>query len=169
MEAARAYCGYLEEAFLVSFLSYYTLKTAERQRRPRKVHAVDPGLRNAVSLTGSPDRGYLMETVTHNALAGEQQDGLFYWKGEGEVDLVVRQGLAVKRLVQVTYEGLSDPRVRKRETRSLVEAAARFPEAETLLVAHTLPPDDAEELEVPVVPFWRFLALPDEAQTPAAG
>ncbi len=158
LEAARAYCGYLEEAFLVSFLPFYTLKTAERVRRPRKVHAVDPGLRNAVSLTGSPDRGYLMETVAHNALAGEQQDGLFYWKGEGEVDLVVRRGLAVKSLFQVTYEGLSEPRVRIRETRSLVEAAGRFPEAEALLVAHTLPPDGAEDLEVPVVPFWRFLA-----------
>ncbi len=157
LDAARAYCSYLEEAFLVTFVPFYTLKTAERQRRPRKVHAVDPGLRNAVSLTGSPDRGHLMETVAHNALAGEQQDGLYYWKGEGEVDLVVRQGLAVKRLVQVTYEGLSDPAVRQRETRSLAEAAKRFPEAETLLVAHTLPPDSAEEIEVPVVPFWRFL------------
>jgi hypothetical protein len=73
------------------------------------------------------------------------------------VDLVVRQGLAVKRLIQVTYEGLAEPAARQRETRSLAEAAKRFPEAETLLVAHALPPDDAEEIEVPVVPFWRFL------------
>ena len=157
LEAARSYCNYLEDAFLVRFVPFYTLKTAERQRRPRKVHAVDPGLRNAVTLTGSPDRGHLMETVAHNALAGEQQDGLFYWKGNGEVDLVVRQGLAVKRLVQLTYEGLTELKVRQRETRSLIEAAEHFPEAETLLVAHTLPPDDAEEIEVPVMPFWRFL------------
>lgn len=57
----------------------------------------------------------------------------------------------------MTYEGLAEPEVRQRETRSLVEAAERFPEAETLLLAHTLPPDDAGEIEVPVVPFWRFL------------
>ncbi len=167
LEAARAYCGYLEEAFLVRFVPFYTLKTAERLRRPRKVHAVDPGLRNAVSLTGSPDRGHLMETVAHNALASEQQDGLYYWKGEGEVNLVVRRGLAVKRLVQVTYEGLAEPAVRQRETRSLAEAARRFPEAETLLVTHTLPPDGAGEIEVPVVPFWRFLA--GGAPEPEAG
>ncbi len=158
LEAARAYCGYLEEVFLVRFVPFYTLKTAERLRRPRKVHAVDPGLRNAVSLTGSPDLGHLMETVTHNALAGELQDDLYYWKGEGEVDLVVRRGLAVKRLIQVTYEGLAEPAARQRETRSLAEASRRFPKAETLLVAHTLPPDGAEEIEVPLVPFWRFLA-----------
>ena len=158
MESARAYCNYLEEAFLVCFVPFYTLKTAERLRRPRKVHAVDPGLRNAVSLTGSPDRGRLTETVVHNALAAEEQDGLYYWKGEGEVDLVVRQGLAVKRLVQVTYEGLAEPAVRQREVRSLVEASKCFPEAETLLVANTLPPDDAEELGVPVIHLWRLLA-----------
>ncbi len=159
LAAARAYCGYLEEAFLVCFVPFYTLKTAERLRRPRKVHAVDPGLRNAVSLTGSPDRGHLMETVAHNALAGEHQGGLYYWKGEGEVDLVVRRGLAVKKLVQVTYEGLTEPAARKRETRSLVEAAKHFPGTETLVVAHSMPPDGVkEEIEVPIVPFWRFLA-----------
>ncbi len=157
LDAARAYGSYREEAFLIRFLPFYTLKTAERLRRPRKVHAVDPGLRNAVSLTGSPDRGRLIETVTHNALAGEEHDGLYYWKGEGEVDLVIRQGLGVKRLVQVTYEGLADPLVRRRESRSLLEAAKHFPQAEALLVAHTLPPDDAEELDVPVMHLWRLL------------
>ena len=158
LEAARTYCAYLEEAFLVSFVPFYTLKTAERLRRPRKVHAVDLGLRNAVSLTDSPDRGRLVETVTHNALASEEHDGLYYWKGEGEVDLVVRRGLTVKKLVQVTYEGLENPVVGRREARSLVEAAKRFPEAETMLVAYTLPPDDAEELGVPIVHLWRLLA-----------
>ncbi len=156
VESAGTYCGYLEEAFLVGFAPFYTLKTAERVRRPRKVHAVDPGLRNAVSMSASPDRGRLMETVVHNALAAEEQDGLFYWKGEGEVDLVVRRGLTVKKLVQVT-EGLTDSAVRQREVRSLVEGAARFPEAETLLVANVLPPDDAGELGVRVVPLWRML------------
>jgi predicted AAA+ superfamily ATPase len=156
VESAGAYCGYLEEAFLVSFAPFYTLKTAERVRRPRKVHAVDPGLRNAVSMSASPDRGRLMETVAHNALAAEEQDGLFYWRDEGEVDLVVRQGVAVKKLVQVT-EGLTEPAVRQREVRSLVLGAARFPEAETVLVTNVLPPVDAGELGVPIVSLWRFL------------
>ena len=85
-ELFRTYCGYLEEAFLVSFVSFYTLKIAERLRRPQKVYAVDPGLCNAVCLTGSPDRGRLMETAVHGALERTDHDGLFYWKDDVEVD-----------------------------------------------------------------------------------
>lgn len=127
-----AYCRHLEEAYLVSFLPFYTLKSAERLRRPSKVHAIDPGLRNAISLSGAPDRGRLMETAVHNALLGEDSDGLFYWKGQGEVDLAVRRGLGIERLIQVTDEGLLDPVSRRREIEALVEASSVFPGAELL-------------------------------------
>jgi predicted AAA+ superfamily ATPase len=153
-----AYCRHLEEAYLVSFLPFYTLKSAERLRRPSKVHAIDPGLRNAISLSGAPDRGRLMETAVHNALLGEDSDGLFYWKGQGEVDLAVRRGLGIERLIQVTDEGLLDPVSRRREIEALVEASSVFPGAELLVVAGALPPPGLEELGVPTVAVGRFLA-----------
>ena len=57
LDLTRAYCGHLQEAFLVDFLPYFSLKAAERRRRPQKVHAVDVGLRRVVSLSASEDRG----------------------------------------------------------------------------------------------------------------
>jgi predicted AAA+ superfamily ATPase len=155
--AVSAYCRHLEEAYLVSFLPFYTLKSAERLRRPSKVHAIDPGLRNAISLSGAPDRGRLMETAVHNALLGEDSDGLFYWKGQGEVDLAVRRGLGIERLIQVTDEGLLDPVSRRREIEALVEASCVFPGAELLVVAGALPPPGLEELGVRTVAVGRFL------------
>jgi len=74
LELVRSYCQYLEEAFLLRFVSFYGLKTAEQIRKPRKVHALDTGLRNAVCLTGSQDR-YLAESAVHNALLGQGHDG----------------------------------------------------------------------------------------------
>jgi hypothetical protein len=159
LDLARAYCSHLEEAFLVVFLPFYTLKTAERLRRPRKVHAGDTGLRNAVSLSGSPDRGRLAETAVANALAVEERDGVYYWQGRGEVDLLVRRGNAARLLVQVVYEGLEDAEVRRRELAALAEAQERFPKAEALLLVGR-----ATEVEpgallpmVRVLPLWRFL------------
>ena len=73
----------------------------------------------------------------------------------------------MKKLVQVT-DGLTDSAVRHREVRSLVEGAARFPEAETLLVANVLPPDDAGELGVNIVPLWRMLVGETPATEPRA-
>jgi hypothetical protein len=159
LELIRSYCQYLEEAFLVHFVPFYSLKTGEEVRRPRKVHALDPGLRNAVCLTGSPDRGYLAESVVHNALLAQAPDSLFYWEGTGEVDLLVHQGTSVRTLVQVC-ESLDDRAVRDRELRALAAAKASFPTAQALLVASEPP---AHELrgtaaDVDVVPLWRFLA-----------
>jgi len=162
-----AYCHYLAEAYLVSFLPFYTLKSAERLRRPSKVHAIDLGLRNAVSLSAAPDRGRLMETAVHNALARESSEGLFYWKGEGEVDLAVRRGLDIERLIQVTDEGLLEPASRRREVAALVEASSVFPGAETLVVAGALPPPGLGELGVPAIAVGRFLARGSHSRTAA--
>ncbi len=156
-ETASTYCRYLEDAFLLRFLPFYTLKTAERLRRPRKVHAVDLGLRNAVCLSGAPDRGRLIESAVHNALTSGHNDGLFYWKGEGEVDLAERRGLGITRLVQVVEGGLEKESVRARELAALTEAGQSFPDARQVLVAGTLP----EKIELPpgvaLEPLWRFL------------
>lgn len=157
LETARSYCRYLEDAFLLRFVSFYTLKTAERVRRPRKVYAVDLGLRNAVSLTGAPDRGRLMETAVHNALAGARNDGVFYWKGNGEVDLAERRGLGIVRLVQVVESGLERATTSERELGALAEARANFPDASALLVAGTLPQRFQLPEGLELRALWRFL------------
>ena len=157
LDLVRSYCSHLEEAFLVSFLPFYSLKTAERLRRPRKVHAVDLGLRNAVSLSPTADRGRLAETAVYQKLWQEADaDTLFYWKELGEVDLLQRRGLEVERMLQVTLEGLDDEATRQRELASLVEGHKAFPKARRQLIAGTLPSTPLPE-EIEVEPLWRFL------------
>jgi predicted AAA+ superfamily ATPase len=157
LELVRSYCSHLEEAFLVSFLPFYSLKTAERLRRPRKVHAVDLGLRNAVSLTASADRGRLAESAVYQQLWREAEiDTLFYWKGEGEIDLLQRRGLEVEQLVQVALEGLDDPAVRTREMTALDEGRKAFGKARRRIVTGSLPSSPLPE-DVEVEPLWRFL------------
>ena len=161
LDLARTYCGYLEEAFLVSLIPFYTLKTAERLRRPQKVYAIDTGLRNVVSLTGSPDRGRLMETAVYGALDRAKHDGIFYWKDEGEVDFVVRGGITVSSLVQVANEGMERAKVRDRELRSLEQGRKAFPGADRYLVVGRLP-EDHGGAEIPedvcqCLPLWSFL------------
>ena len=85
---------------------------AERTRNPQKVFAVDPGLRNAVCFTLTPDLGRMAETLVHAALQRQPQDGLFCWRGKQEVDLVVRRGENIVQLVQVVDELGRDAAVR---------------------------------------------------------
>ena len=157
LDLARAYCGYLEEAFLLSLVPFQTLKTAERRRRPQKVHAVDLGMRNAVTLGLSPDWGHLAETAVSHHLTSSSAGDLAYWQGEHEVDFVVRRGTEVEQLIQVAFGDLERSDLRERELRGLAEAGKRFPEAKRTLVVDQWPPGFAVPEATNVVPLWRFL------------
>ncbi|MFY9345291.1 MAG: ATP-binding protein [Planctomycetota bacterium] len=133
-EQVRNYCGYLQEAMLVDFLSVYSSKLAVRARNPQKVFAIDTGLRNAVCYAATPDHGRLAETVAYGALLRDTDDSLCYWRNGHEVDLVVRRGGHVVRLVQVAYELDRAGEVEGRERAALVAAGEQFPEAERLFV-----------------------------------
>jgi len=158
LDLARTYCGYLEEAFLVSFAELYSLKTAERLRHPKKVHAVDTGLRNAVAMSAAPDRGRLAESAVFGSLARQSHDGLYYWQGHGEIDIAVRRGNEITELVQVTYD-LEDEEVQQREFAALAEAKQSWPKAKARLVVSRAA-DTAEAPEdsgVEIVALWQFL------------
>ncbi len=160
---ARAYCGYLEEAFLVEFLPFLSLKLAQRRRNPRKVHAVDTGLRNAACLTGSPDHGRLAETAVLRALRSGGGGELYYWRGDGEVDLARRSGTRTDALIQVAWS-LEGEGTLEREVEGLERAGEEHAGARKILVVarplgrrgRDLPPS------IEVIPLWRFL-LGDEA------
>ena len=152
-EKVRTYCGYLAEAFLVGFCPHFSLKTAERLRNPQKVHALDPGLRNAVAVSAGEDLGHLAESAVYGALRPLPPEEPYTWRGQGEVDLLVRRGPRTAALVQVCWEGWERPELRRRELDGLAEAQARFPEARATVVCAA----PAEG----VVPLWRALLTPE--------
>jgi predicted AAA+ superfamily ATPase len=128
-------------------------------RHPQKVHAVDAGLRNAVCLTGAPDLGRLAETVVCGALRRDEAALLSSWRGEGEVDLVLRRGSRTEALVQVVYDVEGRPDVLRREIRALEEARVTFPDARLRLVLARPPDRETPSLPegVELVPLWRLL------------
>ncbi|MEK7865744.1 MAG: ATP-binding protein [Planctomycetota bacterium] len=158
LDMVRSYCGFLEEAFLVRFLPFFSLKAAERQRRPQKVHAVDLGVRNAVCLSASPDLGRLAETAVVNALDREPHDGLFYWKERQEADLVLRRGLEAAIVAHVAWS-VERPEAKARELAAIEEARAAFPKASTLLVVGegALPVEGRPRPKSRTLPLWRLL------------
>ena len=151
-----SYCGHIQEAYLIEFLPFYSLKASIRQRHPHKVHALDLGLRNVVSLTHSEDTGHLIETAVYAALRRRYGEKVFYWQNEGEIDFLVQQGTQVTHAYQVVAEGLDDEEIVDRELRALKEAAEQFPKAECTLIVKNLP---KKPLKLPckVIPLWQFL------------
>lgn len=153
LDMARNYCACLQEAFLVDFLPFYSLKVTERNRNPQKIHVCDLGIRQMVSLTQAPDNGRLIETAVYQKLQQTMHNDIFYWKGNQEVDFVLRKGNTIYSIIQVAYENLDNPKVLARELQALDAAKQQFPEATTLLIAGKMPKYQDKR----ILPLWVFL------------
>lgn len=158
-EMVKNYCHYLQNAFLIKFLDFYTLKTGERVRKPMKAHAIDLGLRRIVSFGQKTDECKLIESMVYRELLETAQDGIFYWRNDAEIDLLTRQGITITQLLQVTYAGLDNLKTFKREIGAFDKASQHFPDAKKRLIVYELPkqypaavPDDVE-----IIPLWQFL------------
>ena len=82
-------------------------KNTRRKSWPRKVYICDTGISKAVRF--SEDFGRLMENVVFIEEMRKTNDNplleIFYWKDrqQNEVDFVLKEGLRIKQLIQVTY------------------------------------------------------------------
>src|SRR3990167_6397496 len=152
LDKASSYCSFLQEAFLVDFLPFFSLKTAERKRHPFKVHAVDLGLRTVTALTGSEDKGRLMETAVCHQIKRNDNYSVYYWKGTQEIDFLIREGHVVTQLIQVSQD-VSSENVLQRELNAFSEAEIQFSKAETRLIVGKQP----KKTEPSITPLWLFL------------
>lgn len=153
LEMASNYCNFIQEAFLVDYLSYFSLKTAERNRNPQKIHVNDLGLRQITSISLNMDYGKLAETLVYQHLQRKFRNDLFYWKGKQEIDFVIRSGNTIHSIIQVAYDNLEDVDTRQRELLSLEEAKSKFKKAKMRLVVGKMP----KSLDKLMTPLWLFL------------
>jgi predicted AAA+ superfamily ATPase len=156
-DLANNYCNYLKECYLVDFLPYYSLKTSVRQRHPKKIYAIDLGIRNIVSFTSSEDEGRLIETLVYQTLKRRFGDNIFYWSGKNEIDFIIKEKNKITQLWQVVSDGLDEEDIWKRETRAFEEAKKHFPDAKMFLVTKSLPKKQ-KKLNVEIVPLFVLLS-----------
>ena len=155
LEMASNYCGFIQESFLVDYLPFFSLKAAERNRHPQKIHANDLGLRQVASVSLSMDYGKLVETLVYQHLQRKFRNEIFYWKEKQEVDFVIRSGNAIHSIIQVAYDNLDDTNTLQRELTSLNAAKAAFKNAKTNLIVGKMPKSSDKRM----IPLWRFLLL----------
>lgn len=121
----RRYFEYFDEAFLLQFSPLFSPSVKKQIYNPRKVFAIDTGLRNAVSFKFSEDIGKLLENVVFIEFLRRKHSPYYWQNGKTEIDFLIRDGLAVSRLVNVCY-ALSEDSL-KREIASLEAGLKEFP------------------------------------------
>ncbi|MEM3039706.1 MAG: ATP-binding protein, partial [Candidatus Methanomethylicaceae archaeon] len=155
------YVKYLEEAFIIFSLERFSLKMKEFMKAPKKVYCVDLGLSNAISTRMSEEFGLRMENAVFLELKRrgfkENRNMFYFRKNDKEVDFLLKEGLEVKELIQVTYASGRDE-IEKREIKALIEAGELLNCKNMLLI--TWDYNEEETLEgrtIKFLPLWKWL------------
>ena len=154
------YVTKLEDTMFFFFLRRYSNKVHLRESWPKKIYLCDTGLAKIVRY--SQDYGRLMENIVLLDLIRKRNENplleFFYLKfTDGEIDFVLKEGLEIKQLIQVTYASGRDE-IERREIKSLVKAGNELKCKDLLLITW----DYEDELKVDnktirCVPLWRWL------------
>ena len=112
------------EAYLFVRYPKYSRSLVKENQSLRKYYVIDTGMRQAVLMPQSEDKGKLLENIV--ALELFRRRGadrkMFYWQDGRECDFVVQREEHVEELIQVTWD-IEDEDTRKREIGGIKEAA----------------------------------------------
>jgi hypothetical protein len=162
-DTIEKFSRYMEESFLIFFVNRFSKKIKEVEKSPRKIYCIDVGLSNAVGLRFSENIGRIIENLVAITLKKQSlQDPnieIFYWKDyqQHEVDFVIKDGLEIKQLIQVTYASSKDE-IEKREIRALLKASELLKCKDLLIITWDYEDEiKANSKIIKCLPLWKWL------------
>jgi len=146
------YLSYLKEINLIFSVSIYSFSLKQQQVNQSKIYCIDNGLRNAVSFKFSEDEGRLAENLVFIELKRRLKE-IYYWKGKGEVDFVIKNKDNSVDLINVCY---SDD-IPEREISSIIEFSVKYPKTKINKKIILTKDIERKEKEIEYIPIWKWL------------
>ena len=157
------YVSYLSQTFFIDFLEVFSPSIKRALQAPRKVYFIDNFFLTKHSSKFSQNLGRLMENVVFLELRRRQNKRptmeIYYWKDYygKEVDFVVREGLRVKELIQVTYASGIDE-MNRREIKGLLKASKELKCKDLSVITWDHEGEEkAKGKEIKFIPLWKWL------------
>ena len=158
VDTVERYSEYLNNAFLFFYLKRFSYSLKEQEKNPRKVFCIDSGLRNAVSMRFSEDRGKVLENIVFLKFL-QKGNEVYYWKDKQgyEVDFIIVEGGKVTGVYQVSYS-VREARTKTRETNALIRALICFDLNEgTIITENQEMEETLKGFRIRYMPVWKFL------------
>ena len=164
----QSYLAHIESSYFMQSVSIFSPKVKDQLQYPRKIYFIDNGFISALSTRFSKNMGRLYENAVAVELmrryTGVEQE-IHYWKDSNgkEVDFVIKDGMDVKELIQVSYS-MDEPETRKRELSSLSKASREL--RCNKLTVITEKEEGIEEYrgaEIRLIPLWKWMNRLTEA------
>ncbi len=164
-KTAAEFLGYLQNTYLFFLLKRYSMKTQDIIKSPRKVYIIDNSFSILKRVKSLEDKGRYMENLVFIELKRRKKEFYYYLTKEGyEVDFLIKEGMQIKELIQVSYN-VYDEDTFKREIRALLHAKEDLNLGDDVpLTIITWDYEDEKEIEwwrkkgrIRFVPLWKWL------------
>ncbi|OGI07908.1 MAG: hypothetical protein A3I68_02360 [Candidatus Melainabacteria bacterium RIFCSPLOWO2_02_FULL_35_15] len=159
---AQNYLSYLSEAYISFTLNRYSNKVKEQINASKKIYLIDNGFIEAKAFQSSKNYGKLIENLIFIELLNrgcKLNMNLFYYKtrNQKEVDFVLKKGIKIKELIQVSYD-VKDPYTEKREINSLLEASEELNcKNLSIITWDTEKKVTVKKTKISFIPLWKWL------------
>ncbi|TZF85907.1 ATP-binding protein (plasmid) [Pedobacter sp. BS3] len=147
--------SYLENSYVIQFLSKFSYAIKNQIRNPKKIYAIDLGLFSQTSIVFSDEKGRRLENLVYLHLRKTEKE-VYYFQEKKECDfVVVRKGKAAQ-LLQVCYELTTENL--ERETSGLLAAMDFFNMDEGKIITFNQTETFNKNGKViSVIPAWQFV------------
>ena len=156
-----SYIDKIQDSVALFVLNRFSLRVYQRESWPKKIYICDTGLTKVVKF--SEDIGKLMENCVFLELLRlankKPMLEIYYWKNhEGaEVDFLLKEGVEIRELIQVTYASGRDE-IEKREVKSLLKASKETECKNLRIITWNYEGiDKIDNRTIKFTPLWRWL------------
>jgi predicted AAA+ superfamily ATPase len=156
-----SYIDKIQDSVALFVLNRFSLRVYQRESWPKKIYLCDTGLTKVVRF--SEDIGKLMENCVFLELLRltnkKPMLEIYYWKNhEGaEVDFLLKEGVEIKDLIQVTYASGRDE-IDEREVKSLLKASKETGCKNLRIITWNYEGiDKIDNRTIKFTPLWRWL------------
>jgi hypothetical protein len=157
-DTIKKYLDYLKETYLIFDLDLFDYSVKKQLVNPKKIYSIDTGFINAISFKFSEDIGRILENLVFIELKRRGKE-IYYHKEKFECDFLVKEGLDIDQVIQVT-KSLNDEEAKKREFKGLLEAIKKYNLKEGLILTEDEEGVEiVDELKVKIIPIWKWLLI----------
>jgi hypothetical protein len=158
VHTVQKYFEFLKEAYLIFTLDKFSFKVRDQIKSKKKVYSIDTSFPNFAGFKFSEDIGKLIENLVAVEILRRGYKEVFYFVANNrEVDFVIKEGLRVNQLIQVTYASSKDE-IEKRELKALIKVGELLRCKNLKIITW----DYEDELEfkgkkIKCIPLWKWL------------
>ncbi|MBI5298771.1 MAG: ATP-binding protein [Deltaproteobacteria bacterium] len=154
LDVIANYTSYLSESFLISEMPRFSFKLKEQQVSPKKVYCTDGGMRNCIAFRFMEDIAKLAENSVYNFLSMSGNE-IYYHKGRQETDFVIKEGMKISEVIQVSYTSNTLP---PREISAIEEASQFYGLKKAVIVTDDIEKEiKTDRFGLNLVPLWKYL------------